>query len=173
MGKKGKFKKKEEEVVEELIEVAVEEVVKVEVLSPELIAKEEFKEIDLTRDSKKNADKTLLVKKTIRSGQSINFDGSVVVLGDVNPGGEIVATGNIIVMGCLRGVAHAGAMGDENSIVTAFKLKPTQLRIANHITRSPDGDLGEPNAPEIAKIKEGIVIIESYPVLNDRQIRVC
>jgi len=120
-------------------------------------------------------DNTILVKKTLRSGQSINFDGNVVILGDVNPGGEVIASGNIIIMGSLRGIAHAGATGDETAIVTAFKLKPTQLRIANYITRSPDGDAGdggEPECPEIAKIKDGIVVIENYPVLGDKQAKV-
>ena len=83
---------------------------------------------------------TILVQRTLRSGQSVRYDGNVVVMGDVNPGAEVAATGNVIVMGALRGVVHAGAGGNENAVVMAFRLQPTQLRIANHITRPPDNE---------------------------------
>jgi len=116
---------------------------------------------------------TILIKRTVRSGQSIQFDGNVVVLGDVNPGSEIVASGNIIVMGALRGVVHAGATGNKEATVSAFKLQPTQLRIANHITRAPDGDYLSPDHPETARIKDGIVVIEVYQLGQDRQTKIC
>ena len=106
---------------------------------------------------------TLLVQRTLRSGQTVKFAGNVVVLGDVNPGSEIIAAGHIVVMGSLRGVVHAGANGDEQATVTAFSLQPTQLRIATHITRSPDGPVQTASAePECAKIKDGVVVIEKY-----------
>jgi len=105
---------------------------------------------------------TLLVKRTLRSGQHIRYDGSVAVLGDVNPGAEIIASGDIVVLGSFRGVAHAGATGNVRAIVAAFRLNPTQLRIANIITRSPDGDSTGPAAPEIARIKDGKVVIEAF-----------
>lgn len=106
---------------------------------------------------------TLLLQRTLRSGQSIQFPGNVVILGDVNPGAEIIAGGHIVVMGILRGVVHAGANGDESSTVTAFQLDPTQLRIATHITRPPDGAKEEGGTcPETAKIKDGMVVIEKY-----------
>jgi septum site-determining protein MinC len=113
-------------------------------------------------------DNTILVQRTIRSGQSIRFEGNVVVMGDVNPGGEIVAGGNIVVMGHLRGVVHAGAFGSEKAIVAAFRLQPTQLRIANHITRAPDGEEISPEQPEIARIHNDIVIIEKYHSSGNR-----
>lgn len=115
---------------------------------------------------------TILIKRTLRSGQSIKFDGNVVVLGDINPGAEVIAGGNIIIMGSLRGVAHAGAGGDETATVAAFKLQPTQLRIANHITRAPDGDYGSPDQPEIARIKDGVVTIEAYQIGQDKQMKI-
>lgn len=105
---------------------------------------------------------TLLVKRTLRSGQHIRYDGSVAVLGDVNPGAEIIASGDIVVLGSFRGVAHAGATGNDKAIVAAFRLNPTQLRIANIITRSPDGDSIVPAAPEIARIRDGKVVIEAF-----------
>ncbi|MHB1127740.1 MAG: septum site-determining protein MinC [Bacillota bacterium] len=106
---------------------------------------------------------TILIQRTLRSGQSLSFPGNIVIMGDVNPGAEVVAGGNIVVMGWLRGVAHAGATGDEQTMVTAFRLQPTQLRIANHITRAPDGDKIVPDAPEVAFVKNGVVVIENYP----------
>ncbi len=106
---------------------------------------------------------TILIKRTLRSGQNLYYDGNVVIMGDINPGAEVVATGNIIVMGQMRGMVHAGSDGDETATVMAFRLQPTQLRIANHITRPPDGEVVETNMPEIARIKNGVVTIESYP----------
>jgi len=111
---------------------------------------------------------TILVQRTLRSGQKIFFDGNVVVLGDVNPGAEIVASGNVIVMGVLRGVVHAGASGDEKAMVMAFRLRPTQLRISNHITRPPDED-AETDQPEVAKIRNGMVTIELFNSGVERQ----
>lgn len=105
---------------------------------------------------------TILLQRTLRSGQSIRYPGHVVVMGDVNPGAEIVAAGNIVVMGNLRGVAHAGAGGDKGALVAAFRLNPTQLRIANHFTRAPDGNHPEPQQPEVARISGGILVIENY-----------
>ena len=115
-------------------------------------------------------ERTVLINKTLRSGQTVNFDGNVVVMGDVNPGAEVVATGNVIVMGALRGVVHAGAKGNHASVVTAIRLKPTQLRIADQITRAPDDDADGPDVPEIARLKDGVVTIERY-VPSERQAR--
>jgi len=114
-------------------------------------------------------DNTILVRRTLRSGQSLQFDGNVVILGDVNPGAEVVATGNVVVMGSLRGVVHAGAGGDSNAAVYAFRLQPTQLRIANHITRAPDGEENVSTTPEVARIKDGVVVIEAFSAGPERQ----
>ncbi|HHW07702.1 MAG TPA: septum site-determining protein MinC [Clostridia bacterium] len=110
-----------------------------------------------------DAENTILLQRTLRSGQSIRYPGNVVIMGDVNPGAEVIAGGNIIVMGNLRGVAHAGATGNERAMVAAFRLNPSQLRIANHFTRAPDGKYPEPQQPEIARIAGGTLVIESYP----------
>ncbi|MDI3280437.1 MAG: septum site-determining protein MinC [Bacillota bacterium] len=104
---------------------------------------------------------TLLVKRTLRSGQSVRFKGNVVIVGDVNPGAEVVATGDVIVIGVLRGMVHAGAAGNRAAVVTAFRLAPTQLRIADVITRAPD-NASLPSVPEVARIKDGCVVIEEY-----------
>ena len=105
---------------------------------------------------------TVLIRRTLRSGQRVKHNGNVVVLGDVNPGAEVIAAGDIVVMGVLRGVAHAGAMGNQKAVVAAFRLQPTQLRIANFITRAPDDEVTAPSGPEVAQIKNGIIVIEDY-----------
>ena len=74
----------------------------------------------------------------LRSGQAIRYAGSIIVIGDVNPGAEIIAEGNIIVIGTLRGLVHAGCMGNANCFVVALNLYPTQLRISDIITYIPD-----------------------------------
>ncbi len=105
--------------------------------------------------------KTLkIINKTIRSGQRVEYDGDVLIIGDVNPDAYVVASGNIIVMGKIRGVVHAGANGDETSVVMALKLKPQQLRISNYITRSPDEDVESPEYPEKAFIENNQIFIE-------------
>jgi len=113
-------------------------------------------------------DNTIMVQRTLRSGQSLHFDGNVVILGDVNPGAEVVASGSIVVMGSLRGVVHAGAEGDSSAAVYAFRLRPTQLRIANRITRAPDGEQAFCATPEVARIRDGMVVIESFQTGPER-----
>lgn len=100
---------------------------------------------------------------TVRSGQLLNFNGNIVILGDVNPGAEIISTGNVVVMGYLRGIVHAGADGNKESVIAALNLAPTQLRIANMIARAPDGDSAKNGfTPELACIKNDQVYIEKY-----------
>lgn len=73
----------------------------------------------------------LFLDRTLRSGTRIEFAGHVVVMGDVNPGAEIVAEGNVVVWGRLRGMVHAGAKGDRDAVICALDFSPTQLRIAD------------------------------------------
>ncbi|CCQ98394.1 putative septum site-determining protein MinC [[Clostridium] ultunense Esp] len=105
---------------------------------------------------------TKFINTTIRSGQVIEYDGNIVIIGDVNPGALIKAKGNIIILGTLRGVAHAGIDGNYKAIVAAYDLQPTQLRIGNIIGRKPDGDIITSGMPEIARICDGEVLIEPY-----------
>lgn len=105
---------------------------------------------------------TMLYEKSLRSGQNIDFEGNVVVLGDVNPGAEIVAGGHILVMGSLRGLVHAGSGGEEGATVTALSFAPTQLRIGSHITRPPDGLGDMQKGAETACIRNDEVVIEEY-----------
>lgn len=101
---------------------------------------------------------TLLYKGTLRSGQRVDYEGNVVIVGDVNPGAEIKATGDIVILGALRGLAHAGSAGGEGAVV-AFRLAPTQLRVGDVIGRPPEGGpLGR--EPEVARLKDGVIVIE-------------
>lgn len=103
----------------------------------------------------------MLLNRSLRSGQRINYDGNVVVLGDVNPGSEVTATGDIVVMGSLRGVVHAGAKGDGSSIIMAYRLNPVQLRIGSTISRPPENNVAS-NLPEIARLHRNQMVIEPY-----------
>lgn len=108
------------------------------------------------------AEQAMLVGRTLRSGQRVAHSGNVVLLGDVNPGAEVVAGGNIIIVGSLRGVAHAGTPDNRRAVVVALKFMPTQLRIADLIARSPDDEHKTPSGPEVARIKDGRIVIEAY-----------
>jgi len=105
-------------------------------------------------------DQAILVRRTLRSGYSLKHPGHVVVIGDVNPGAEIIAGGSVLVWGHLRGVVHAGAEGDEEAVVCALDLSPTQLRIAGQIVIAPNrrGKV----QPEIARLQDGRVVAEPW-----------
>lgn len=125
----------------------------------------------------------LVVNRTLRGGQEIRTQSSVLVCGNVNPGAQIIAGGSIDVRGICRGLVHAGAFGDKSAIIVADRLMPPQIRIADLIARSPDhldmddaeggpeapehtGDMDRqerkrrPDHPERALIKDGQIVIE-------------
>lgn len=107
-------------------------------------------------------DKVLMLRATVRSGQLIEFNGNIVIIGDVNPGAQIKATGCIVVMGTMRGVAHAGSNGNYEAFVAAMNLQPAQIRIGDIITRSPDGSGVRVSVPEMAMVKQGMIFVEPY-----------
>jgi septum site-determining protein MinC len=160
----GESQKNPEEIQEEIEEVeeieneysteqALEEVFKLEAIDIQSSADHKFE--------------TLYIKQTLRSGQTINFKGNVIIIGDCHPGSEIVAYGDISVWGVLGGIAHAGANGDYNACIRALKINAIQLRIADLFARKPDKLEVEKNEktntfmPEEAKILNGEIII--YP----------
>lgn len=106
----------------------------------------------------------LMIRRTLRSGQMIRHAGPVVVYGDVNDGAEIVATGDVLIFGKLRGVVHAGAGGDEHATIAALSLTPPQVRISGHIARSPEERKRKPRGPEIAVVRDGQIVIEPWRV---------
>jgi len=106
-------------------------------------------------------EKCLLIRKNIRNGQSIQYEGHIVILGNVHRGAEVIAGGNILVMGSLKGVAHAGANGNNKAIIMAYSLQPTQLRIANYISRSST-NFTKTSKPELAYLSGKQIIVEEY-----------
>ena len=96
----------------------------------------------------------------VRSGQTLHHDGNLIFFGDVNPGGTIVCTGDIYVMGALRGMAHAGVDGDVEAVIAASLLQPTQLRIADVISRPPEEWGVEQFSMEYAYLKDGKMEID-------------
>ena len=116
-----------------------------------------------------DSSRTEILQHGVRAGFRGEYRGSVVVLGDVNPGAELIAAGDVIVMGALRGVVHAGAGGRTESIVYARPIASAQIRIADAMARSADDNsLGvmkrmqeRPDA-ELARLQDGIIVIESY-----------
>jgi septum site-determining protein MinC len=103
----------------------------------------------------------VLVRLTLRSGRVVRHIGHVVVIGDVNPGAQIIAGGDVVVWGRLRGTVHAGAAGDEGAVVCALDLRPMQLRIANTIAITPE-DAQSQGRPEVAFIHNGQIVAEEW-----------
>jgi len=105
-------------------------------------------------------EEAVLVRRTLRSGHSLQYPGHIVVIGDVNPGAEIIAAGDVIIWGRLRGMVHAGAEGDEEAVVCALDLSPTQLRIGSQIALTPKRR-GKPQ-PELARLENGQVVADTW-----------
>lgn len=112
-------------------------------------------------------------KGNLRSGQVLDVATSIIILGDVNPGAKVSSTGNIIVLGALKGLAYAGVSGNQNAFVLALDMAPVQIKIADFIARCPD----QPNIPvkntvnntQIAYLEDGHLYIEplNKEVIND------
>lgn len=107
--------------------------------------------------------RTKYLKRTIRSGQVYEYSGNLVIIGDINPGAEVYAAGNIVVVGAIRGSVHAGCTGNDKSFIAAFSLEPQIIRIADIMTRSPEDGI-KPAYPEVARVKNGSIIVEPYLV---------
>lgn len=95
---------------------------------------------------------------TLRAGDHLESEGSLLVLGDVNPGARVEARGHVLVWGTLRGVAHAGNRGDHSARITALQLRPVQLRIAEAVARGP-AELPVPGVAEQAELVAGLITI--------------
>jgi septum site-determining protein MinC len=104
----------------------------------------------------------VLINRTLRSGRIVHSRGHVVILGDVNPGAKVIAAGDVIVWGKLRGVAHAGSEGDISAVICALDMTPMQLRIAHYISVSPQEVKGRRARPEIASVKNEQIVVEAW-----------
>ena len=107
---------------------------------------------------------TLLIRKHIRSGQKVEHDGTIVIIGDVKPGAEITAGAHVIIIGSLKGNVHAGAGGDPEAVIYASRFEPAIIKIGNLIAKAPEPasqDGGREAGAEIARIAEGQIVIEA------------
>ena len=126
-----------------------------------------FEDVDLKKEEDNKVfngiyeGKTKFIKKTVRGGQLINYPGNIVIIGDINSGAEVMAGGNIIVLGNIKGQVKAGFSGNDKAIIAAFCLQPEVLQINDIITISPDDGV-KPSYPEVAKIKDGAIVVEPY-----------
>jgi septum site-determining protein MinC len=110
----------------------------------------------------------LYIQTTVRSGMEIRHPGTVVVLGDVNPGSTIIADGDVLVWGALRGVVQAGAAGNSRCLIMALRMEPTQIRIADSVARAPETPPAHYH-PEVAYVtSEGIRITRAADFSRDR-----
>jgi len=122
---------------------------------------------DIPDTTLQGGEAAIFVRRTLRSGFSLQHAGHVVVIGDVNPGAQVIARGDVVVWGHLRGMVHAGAEGDDSAVVCALDLSPTQLRISDKIAVTPKRR-GKPQ-PEIARLQDGQVIAEPWEPKRDRR----
>jgi septum site-determining protein MinC len=108
--------------------------------------------------------KSIIIRRTLRSGQVIHHPGDVVVIGDVNPGAEVKAGGSIIIWGRLRGSVYAGAAQgrSEDAVVCALQLSPVQLRIGSLVARAPADEDSQEITPEMAFVLDGQIIAEPW-----------
>ena len=117
-----------------------------------------------------DGEQALLLRRILRSGQSVCYTGHVIIIGDVNPGAEIVAGGDIVVWGRLRGNVHAGSNGNEQAVVCALVLAPMLLRIAGYVARSPgreDSEAYEQSVvPEVAFVHNGQIVAEPWRAME-------
>lgn len=103
----------------------------VEEINSQVITKEEA-------EKQQEENGIVTIAKIVRSGQVVEVAGNLLLIGDVNPGGTVKAGGNIFVMGALKGIAHAGCNGNDQAVIAASRMKPSQLRISDCLNRAPD-----------------------------------
>lgn len=116
---------------------------------------------DMPIDSEEHGTAGVMIRRTLRSGRTVHSLGHVVVYGDVNPGAQIIAKGDIIIWGKLRGTVHAGSEGDTNAIICALDMSPNQLRIADLIATSPKENK-RTIRPEVASVRNDQIIVEAW-----------
>ena len=155
LGIKYKEKKEEKRINEEPQESMQE----IKTVKPEKLTDVDSISSQITEESEY---RTKIIKNNLRSGVSINYDGNILVIGDVNAGAELVATGNIIVIGVLRGFANAGVKGDRSAMVISNKINATQLRIGQLIAIPPKDDDKKTTGVQIASIQNNKIEIQQY-----------
>ncbi len=137
--------------------------------SDEEISEEDELEHILWKETASESEKkdTFYIKQNLRSGQKVEHDGNVIIIGDCNAGSEVIASGDIIIWGVISGIVHAGSKGDKKACIRAFKINAIQIRITDILARKPDRiDIDKTEKtnifnPEEAKISEGEIVIYS------------
>jgi septum site-determining protein MinC len=111
-------------------------------------------------DTNLAGENAILVHRTLRSGFKVSHHGHIIVLGDVNPGAEVIAGGSVIVWGRLRGVVHAGVDGDNSAVVCALEMDATQLRIAGLLSQPPKLSrfARAKTEPAMVRIENGVLV---------------
>lgn len=107
----------------------------------------------------------LFLRCTLKPGQSVRYGGDVCIMGDVETGAEVIAEGDVIVWGQLKGIVHAGVGGDDEAVVCALKMNPTQLGIAGILARFPTTNTGylfDTQPPEMARLDGGRIVLEAW-----------
>lgn len=127
----------------------------------ELKRKNDFDDDALPIDPEEQGTLGVMIRRTLRSGRTVHSRGHVVVFGDVNPGAKIIATGDVIIWGRLRGMVHAGAEGDREAIICALDMSPNQLRIADLIVTSPPSR-NRKVQPEVASVNNDQIIVDVW-----------
>lgn len=146
--KEEKISEESQEIMQEIKDVKAEKLADVDFISSQITEESEYR--------------TKIIKNNLRSGVSVNYDGNILVIGDVNAGAELVATGNIIVIGVLRGFANAGVKGDRSAMVISNKINATQLRIGQLIAIPPKDDDKKTTGVQIASIQNNKIEIQQY-----------
>ena len=143
----------------EEIETLIKESINVSVVfdSPRVLGLHSIKRT--FEDEIQNSD-TKFHKGSLRSGQKLEYEGSIVLIGDLNGGAEIIAGENIAVIGILRGLAHAGAKGNKKAIVTASSIEAPQVRIANIVKELEKKEEQVETKRKYAYIQENEIILE-------------
>lgn len=132
------LKNKEIEEIREIITAEID--VEVTFDSPKVLGLHGIKKVF---EKEVNTSETKFYKGSLRSGQKVEFEGSIIILGDLNGGAEAIAGENIVVLGALRGLAHAGAKGNKKAIIAAGKIECPQIRIANIVKEIEKEELEE------------------------------
>jgi septum site-determining protein MinC len=131
-------------------------------------------QIRFTRELMKDPYLARFYKGNLRSGQSLDVENSIIILGDINPGASVISNGNIIVLGAIKGTAFAGAMGNKNAFIFALDMNPMQVRIADTIARAPDKpDKSQAvSQPRIAFLENDTIYIEpaGKSIINDLKL---
>ena len=153
------FKKKEEQVLKKLIG-------KFFVADVEFVGNENLGLYGIRKAFKREiaTSETTFYRHSLRSGQRVEFNGSIVVLGDVNSGAEVIAGENIIVLGTLRGLAHAGAKGNKEAIISAGSIEVSQIRISNVVRECEKDEFGSSIISTNAYLDENNKIVIEWKI---------